>query len=262
MFCFTKYMGIDMSEGYIRAVDGDGSVLVEETIQDFIRENNIRLDTSQSVWADMGKVAEIVGRCKARAPKSFLGMSNVLLVIPAEFQESQKMSLIENVMNTTKVNKIFLIGNIIVAALGACCGETKIIGTDVTAKTLYVLCLQGKTYISLIWAGDVVDYNVIDKGCKNVDVSDLAAGIINLLNAVPAEVPERYLANPAMKPIINEWYKEFAGPVYISVPSDEQSRLGLMVDRFSVVYTIHSDRLFLDGLKKGVEAIRSIRSWV
>jgi hypothetical protein len=149
---------------------------------------------------------------------------------------------------------VCLIDSIIAAAVSFNSKEIKIIGPDVIAKKLYILSQSKKTYVSLLWAGSLIDFTIISKGCKDIDTRDLIDGINDLLKGLPIEIPSHYLSIPNMKPFLNEWNKELDGQVFISIPRDEQYRLGLQLDRFNVVYTKYSDRLISPELMNVLRA--------
>ena len=254
-FFTKKYLGIDISEEQIRTVDGNNNVLLEKTIGDFIRENNIDHDASHGLWTNINIVIKIISFCVERGTKSFSGL-HILLAVPPEFNQEGRHVLLE-LGKIKNINKVYLINSIIAAAASVSSKDIEIVGPDIIVKKIYIISQSNKTYISLLWAGQLVEFTIINKGYKDVDIPDLIDGINDLIKMLPMEVPSSFLSITAMKPFLNEWYKELDGQVFISLPSDEQYRLGLQIDRFSVIYTKYSDRLILEGLTKILKSIAS-----
>ncbi|MDF2570999.1 MAG: hypothetical protein K0R55_2603 [Sporomusa sp.] len=251
-FWTKRYIGVDISDSHVRTADTAGNVVIDETVANFVMKNNIEYDTTLSLWTNVNTVLKIMN-CIVRKTRSLLGLHFVLAVPSENYAETQQTLLETTVGKMGNLKTLILVDNIIAAAVSASSEDSKIMGPDEVSKKLYVFSQSTHTYISLFWAGSLVDFKKIPKGYNDLENNDLVSGIKGLIYGLPIDVPSQFLENNKMKPFLKEWNKPLDRKVFISIPSFKHSSLGSQIGELDVTYTRYSDHLVLEGLVRIVK---------
>lgn len=245
-----KYVGVDLSNGRLKALELNGGTFIDKKIEEIIPEalNDKGYD---NYWHDYNELKQLL----TYVLKSIKSLSRLVLFISCPFENSRKEDrrVVLKAALKSGWGNINVIGDYLCAAVGS--------GMDVdeNKRKLYLYSLNNTTYMGLIFAGSAFNVKCLKKGFDELTEEDLRDSIGEILNEVSPKLPEEFskmiVHKNQLEEVAEGWNLNIEKKVYLSVPYESRDKFDHNLGEYEPVYLNYED-CALEGLRKIITSFK------
>ncbi len=238
-----KYLTVYITDESIVASEFHNGIFIDQPIAEAIKQINIEWDYTKNIYEQREIIIALLNHCISKLDIKFMDSLVLLTVIPLEYFGSCRDNIFDDIILKVKhLGALYAWENIISAA--AC--FLKKISADYKRKFM-IYGENEKTYISLLWAGMVVDFICIEKELADITKEDLLNSINNISKKVTSEIPKEFVMHPSFDKFEYSWKEAIENNVYVTAPNQVQNIWGESLDEYKLVYIEYEKDIVLKG---------------
>lgn len=237
-----RYLMVYITEETIAAAQLDLGIIVDEPIADLLRLIIIKQDCNKNAYEQKEVLIALMRYCVSKLDMKFMDRLTVVLIIPLEFYSIYHHHIDDYIYTVKQIESIWFFENVISAAASF----LKQTVTDYKRKFM-IYGEHKKTYISLLWAGAIVDFICIEKTLMDITNEDLLYSIDTISRKIAGDIPAQFISNPLINQFGAAWYEAIDNNVYVIAPDKMQVVWGDRINEYKLIYLHYEKNIVIKG---------------
>lgn len=265
----SRFIGVDLYDNPLKAVEKQDGIIIDKSLKNIMHEiepieyydgSKVEDINNRRYWGDFFVTSALLKYTMKAGIK--LMKPRLMVCVPSDITHGPFGNLFTRMISeagtTSGAREVFLIENIVCAAIGA----NLILGYG--EKFPFIYANQWCTYMAVIFAGGILKARFIEKNYNDISNTELLENYEELKKALPDEMPEKYrfmkLKPEVREKIDNIWAEPLDNTINIAVPDEMKHKIGFSLGRYNLNYVHNYHVCIINGLEKVIQAGDSIKS--